>query len=895
MSDKLEQFEGSSPEAKATSSSLTEQVYNEMRELSSKALSIFEKGTNNESVKEALAPLELYDSTSKPADAKPAESKPADSKSEGSEPKAENKPEAPSDSNSAKNVLSFAPEQTTTSLTSDNQTSDAPASKSLESKPENEGSRGGERNEGDAKKEGDTKKEGDGAPTRTGSGEKPLPVVAPNEMGEVIHRDVPPAISSGGKGDSLEKVAKDHLGPGATDEEVKAHVKEIARINGIKDVNKPIDGSPMVLPGHTKDGGFVTEDAQGNKRTIWHDGVVRIENTDGSGYVRKPGADGSYSEHHWGKNPQDNYELRKTADGKYEVADAGKDNFKPVADGDPRGEMAKLKDLADQKIKDPAERAQFEADMNKFASRQQELKERFEKQGMSPEEASKRAADEVGKTYKQVEKLLTAPDNPKLPHIKEKDRIQLAEQVMHQAATPTDVSQGSYNTCNVTVIESQSYSKNPSEAARLVTDIVTEGKYTSNGNPPTTVEVGKDINPDSLKRHGDSNNPYVPGENNRSFASQIYEVTAVNVHYAKENAKTNPPGQIRYEQRDPGPDSGPNGDNGERLYDYSKKDPKTGKVPAEVMLDKEPVRSPDLTPQEIANLSRDLNAPDKGDGPVRIDIDPVAAQNQKIHETENKILALQMQSKGLGDGQPINLDDPAAVKSAREKIDGSSLDQAEKDKMKAQLDKLEKEHAFISKDGIAYVKDEKQLNEALAKLKAEGRLPIIVGVHTGTEPFSTDANEAGARGGRHVVTITDYNPGPPATVSIDNQWDKSADHGKLETSQLFKSMQHRDSGHRIAELQKQVDDNRRNGKIDYTKETELLFEKHGAGKINDQELIDGISKTFEDVMKAKKEGKITDEQFQNMMERMRELRSQLPKEQQDALNNRLKVIKEANK
>lgn len=878
MSNNLEQFEGSSPEAKATSSSLTEQVYNEMRDLSSKALSIFDKGSDNEAAKQALAPLELYDSSSKPADSK-ADTKPADSQADSkpADAKTDSKPQDADPISETKvetkNVLSFAP---------DSQTSDAAPAKPAEAN-ENQSSRGGDKNEGDSK------------PATTGSSEKTLPVVAPNEMGEVINRDVPPAVSSGGKGDSLEKVAKDHLGPGATDEEVKAHVKEIARINGIKDVNKPLDGSPMVLPGHTKDGGFVTEDAQGNKRTIWHDGVVRIENNDGSGYVRKPSADGSYSEHHWGRNPQENYELRKTADGKYEVADAGKDNFKPVADGDPRGEMAKLKDLADQKIKDPAERAKFEADMNKFASRQQELKERFEKQGMSPEEASKRAADEVGKTYKQVEKLLTAPDNPKLPNIKEKDRIQLAEQVMHQAATPTDVSQGSYNTCNVTVIESQSYTKNPSEAARLVTDIVTEGKYTSNGNPPTTVEVGKDINPDSLKRHGDSNNPYEPGGNNRSFASQIYEVTAVNVHYAKENAKTNPPGQIRYEQRDPGPDSGPTGDNGERLYDYSKKDPKTGKAPAEVMTGGEPTRSPDLTPQEIANLARDLNAPDKGDGPVRIDIDPAAAQQKQLFDAKNNVLGTKLRLNDIGDGKPVNFDDPNAVKDIREKINNSKLDEAKKNELKADLDKLEREHAYVAKDGIAYVQDEKQLNEALAKLKAEGRLPIIVGVHTGTEPFATDANDAGARGGRHVVTITDYNPGPPATVSIDNQWDKNADHGKVETSQLFKSMQHRDSSHRIEELQKQVDDNRRSGQIDYTKETELLFEKHGAKKINDQELIEGISKTFEDVLKAKKEGKITEEQFHNMMERMRELRTQLPKEQQDALNNRLKKIKEANK
>src|SRR4029453_5304689 len=111
---------------------------------------------------------------------------------------------------------------------------------------------------------------------------------------------------------------------------------------------------------------------------------------------------------------------------------------------------------------------------------------------MNPDEAGKRAQKEITETYERIRKLMETPDGPNVP-IKQAERILLAEQIMHQAADPTDVSQGFHNTCNVATIESRAYAGSPSEAARLVTDIATTGKYESNGKPPVTLEVGKQI------------------------------------------------------------------------------------------------------------------------------------------------------------------------------------------------------------------------------------------------------------------------------------------------------------------------------------------------------------------------------------------------------------------
>jgi len=551
-----------------------------------------------------------------------------------------------------------------------------------------------------------------------------------------------------------------------------------------------------------------------------------------------------------------------------------------------------LKDRAAEKIKNPDERAKFEADMDAFEKRARDTEPPLSR-------------EEVAKTYEQIAKLLEKNDTAP---ISETNRVTLARQVLHNAADPTDVSQGYYNTCNTAAVESRTYVRRPFEAARLVADIATKGEYTTNGEPPVTVKVGRDIDKGSLEKHGESKSAHVPGENHRPYASQIFQVTAVNIHYAKENAKTDPPGQIKYEQQKPGRDEVVDGkyvtDNGERLVDYSKNGP-NGKPPAEV-LEKNgvtPKRSPGLSGPEIAEIAREICPPPKdGDqpGPVTIDFHPDPRIQEKQGKELNEHISKILKKEGVIEKAPLDLNDPSAIKRAREDLERKEgMDPKLKDTLRDSLDSLEKTRPYVNRDGMAYVGNEEQLNDSLARLKSEGRLPVIVGVHTGKEPFSTDGGEPGARGGAHAVTITDYDPGPPARVSIDNQWGKNADHKDLPVSELFKSMRHMDADARIAALQKEVDANRATNQIDYTKETELLYEKHKAGKITDQELVDGTLKTYVEARRAGKEGKITDEQMLEIANRTKELRRQLPGgekgEQAQNLNKRLKTILDAEK
>ncbi len=148
-------------------------------------------------------------------------------------------------------------------------------------------------------------------PTEAGALDSPPPgdrATAPlpgdSYSGEVINRDVQPTTHQAGPGEDLERIAAQHLGTGATAEEIQRHAREIAQVNNISDPAQLHEGMKLSLPGHTASGGFVTQDKIGNRHTVWQNGTERVENVDRTGYVRQ--ADGS--EHHWGPRPADNYD-----------------------------------------------------------------------------------------------------------------------------------------------------------------------------------------------------------------------------------------------------------------------------------------------------------------------------------------------------------------------------------------------------------------------------------------------------------------------------------------------------------------------------------------------------------------------------------------------------------
>lgn len=361
-------------------------------------------------------------------------------------------------------------------------------------------------------------------------------------------------------GDTLNRLAERQLGAQATRESVQKYVKEIQDINELKDT-KIVRGKTLSLPGHNGDGATVVM-RDSVTSTTWSDGRAQYDYKDGRKLFRSAEVNGSYTQIASGPRPEDNFFLQKTADGKYLVSE--KIGMRPVETNDQtdvRAAHAKMHDLAEAKIKDPAQKAKFEADMARFEGRARE-------RGLSD--------TEVTKTYAEVMRMLEAGSGA----VNAERRVQLAQQVLSQAADPRIIDQGDKNTCNVTAVESMIYTTDPSKAAGLVSQVALSGEYSDpDGNK---VKLDKrSLTPDEQARR----HPTLDGE--RSFATQLFNVTAVNLAYQRDGV------QRRYEQHARSDE--PN-DSGERLYDTSR-NPRV-ELKAE--------REPDLDDDQIVEAHRGI-------------------------------------------------------------------------------------------------------------------------------------------------------------------------------------------------------------------------------------------------------------------------------------------------
>ncbi len=296
-------------------------------------------------------------------------------------------------------------------------------------------------------------------------------------------------------------------------------------------------------------------DGAGTTTTTWADRTTKVENKDGTGYVRKP--DGS--EHHWGPEAKDNFD-------------------KPANDTKQLdAERQRLKEAADKSGMTPEQRDKFNKDMEAFEKRAKE-------QGLSP--------DEVAKTYAQTTRLLEATDG-KVP---KDQREVLAQNIMHHAANPENVDQGQHNTCNTTTLAENLFTKNPSKAAEMIASTAITGEWKAPDGKVIKIDPGS-----LVPGAEEIRNP--PANGMRSHATQILNVVMTN----DATQRRNPP--VFYRQETP---TGP-GDSGERLYDQN------GKMITEKVKDPndpskyvdKPVSSPTLSYSEINQIGRRLTGEDK--------------------------------------------------------------------------------------------------------------------------------------------------------------------------------------------------------------------------------------------------------------------------------------------
>ncbi|MCB9471056.1 MAG: FHA domain-containing protein [Candidatus Obscuribacterales bacterium] len=168
--------------------------------------------------------------------------------------------------------------------------------------------------------------------------------------------------------------------------------------------------------------------------------------------------------------------------------------------------------------------------------------ERVERFGQMMEDFEARAKQanmtetQIAESYHQIRRLLQADEGSMLNMT---ERQKLAEQTLYQMSHPEKVSQGSNNTCNVTTVEKRILQRHPEEFARLVADVATTGKYvTADGTLIDMSRVPGALEPDRearmldiLFRGGSESDIHLDGR--RSWASQMFETTAVGIKYAR--------------------------------------------------------------------------------------------------------------------------------------------------------------------------------------------------------------------------------------------------------------------------------------------------------------------------------------------------------------------------
>jgi hypothetical protein len=137
----------------------------------------------------------------------------------------------------------------------------------------------------------------------------------------------------------------------------------------------------------------------------------------------------------------------------------------------------KLMESAARHLKnDPEKLLAFKRDMSAFEDRM-----------------GKAGADDVQKTYAEVERLLDTPSKI----VKEAERVSIASDIIHRAALSTQSNQGMSEDCVAASLENRLYTRSPAEAAKLVTDTVLTGHFTDTKGRVVTVSHATIANPDS--------------------------------------------------------------------------------------------------------------------------------------------------------------------------------------------------------------------------------------------------------------------------------------------------------------------------------------------------------------------------------------------------------------
>ncbi|MDZ4835276.1 MAG: LysM domain-containing protein [Candidatus Melainabacteria bacterium] len=355
--------------------------------------------------------------------------------------------------------------------------------------------------------------------------------IVPREVAET-HRAFKQVIV--GKGDTLWNIARKDLGENAGAENVRAYTDIIAHDNKLANPDRLEIGQKLILRGFQSNP--LTE--QSPQIEVFQDELKTIDAAPApSDSIPAPAVNAVAERHHY-------QELEHMLDTQYPETGDGPVEFVTEQNHESIGKetnRAHLLEVAKNHNLDVS----LTVDI---------LEDRVARKQTTPEE--------VRKTYEQVERLL---ETESTAGIDKNQREILAQQILLHAAEPDKISQGMFNTCNVATVECRVFERTPSAAAKLITDLALDGK--------TTVHASDGISTTFERNPAPADSMYAldvpPMSGQRSYASELFQVCAVNIHYMRAGKG------LVYEQLPvvfdaTGQLANPE-DNGERLWDDLKR------------------------------------------------------------------------------------------------------------------------------------------------------------------------------------------------------------------------------------------------------------------------------------------------------------------------------------
>lgn len=398
---------------------------------------------------------------------------------------------------------------------------------------------------------------------------------------------------------------------------------------------------------------------------------------------------------------------------------------KEQPEADDKSEKGKLANLAEKLGSDPKSLELFKADLETIERHVQDGK------------LSRTEADAV---FKETQRLISTESKV---GVSGENRSILGRQIIHNTAHPSAVDQGRYDNCNVAAPELRLYHRNPGSMAKLVADAALTGKYTaSNGQ---TVDVTRSVQP------ADKNHLKVPsGENERSYASQLYHSVSVNLAVLDKY----PGKKFEYVQQ-----AATDTDNGARLLDISLNPPK------EIYA---------ISPEGTATYHSTQVKDEKGRPSVDAGLQPVMTNP--------------MGNPGLTIQDSFN----TMEKITGKKEVGACITHYEQGGYATNwiLDKVGLSGHARRDTRIPYFSNEAELKNVLNDAKKANLFPILLQVNTGSGFLGKQVEQAAGKplggegagfGGGHVLCLKDYDPAT-GKIGVDNTWGTSRD--KLGTDSV---------------------------------------------------------------------------------------------------------------